>query len=272
MHVKIPNLATIALLAACQAFAQTGKPSESFEVASVKEVPGHDLPAGFSTAPRRSGGRISWVTNPALLLRYAFGLPDWRIVRADKSDKNSDEPFYAIDATMDASATDDQVRAMLRKLLEDRFGLVTHRETNTVQGYALVVAKNGPKIKPAVPGETPPMPAYLAGKSPEAFEGRIMTSKEGKGTSALMGRGVSIAQLVNELSANLNTLVLDQTGMTGSYYFGFKFLTVRDVPAADVEGSTIFDALQSELGLRLEKQKGQVEVVVVDHLGKPSGN
>jgi len=270
--MKAPTLAGIAVLVACQALAQTGKPSEAFEVASVKLVPGSDLPVGFSMTPRRSGGRISWVTNPALLLRYAFGLPDWRIVRTDTRDKNSGEPFYAIEATMDASASEDQVRTMLRNLLVDRFGLRSHRETNTVQGYALVVAKAGPKIKAALPGEIPPMPAYLAGKSPEAFDGRIMTSKEGKSTSALMGRGVSIAQLADELSANLNTLVLDQTGMTGRYYFGFKFLTVRDVPAADVEGSTIFDALQNELGLRLEKQKGPVEVLVVDHFERPSEN
>jgi uncharacterized protein (TIGR03435 family) len=256
--MKVPILVSIAVLIACQSFAQTGKPTASFEVASVKEVPGHDLPAGFSTAPHRSGGRISWVTNPPSLLRYSFGLPGWRIERADNSDKNGDEPFYAIDATMDASSTEDQVRAMLQNLLTDRFTLASHRETK--------------EIKAAVAGEPPPMPAYLAGRAPDAFSGRIMTTMEGKGISALTGRGVSTAQLVDELSRLLNTLVQDRTGMVGSYYFGFKFLSVRDVPAADSEGSTIFEALQSELGLRLEKQKGQVEVVVVDHFGKPSGN
>lgn len=269
--MKVPTLAIIAALVVCQSFAQTGKAPASFEVASVKVVPdpGQGLPNGFSTLPRRSGGRISWVTNQTLLLRYAFRLPDWRIVRTDI---DNDRSFYAIDATMDASATEDQVRTMLQKLLADRFRLVFHRETRFVPGYALVVAKNGPKIKAAVPGETAAMPLYMAGKPPAAFEGRILTTAEGKGTSALTGRGVSMAQLAEELSSTLNTLVLEQTGMTGNYYFGFKFLSVRSVPADDVEGSTIFTALQDELGLKLEKQKGQVEVLVVDHFEKSSEN
>jgi uncharacterized protein (TIGR03435 family) len=116
------------------------------------------------------------------------------------------------------------------------------------------------------------MPEYLAGKPAEAIEGRILTSVEGRGTSALTGRGVSMTQLAEELSATLGTLVLDQTGTTGNYYFGFKFLSVRNSPAEDVQGSTIFTALREELGLRLEKQKGPVEVLVVDHFEKPSAN
>ena len=95
---------------------------------------------------------------------------------------------------------------------------------------------------------------------------------EGKGTSALTGRGVSTAQLAETLSATLGTLVLDQTGMTGNYYFGFKFLSVQNNPSDEVEGSTIFSALQDELGLKLEKQKGPIEVLVIDHVERPSEN
>ena len=116
------------------------------------------------------------------------------------------------------------------------------------------------------------MPEYFATMPTDAFEGRIMTTMEGKGIAALTGRGVSTSQLADELSAMLRTLVLDKTGMTGSYYFGFKFLSPRNGPGDDPEGSTIFIALQDELGLRLDKQKGTVEVLVVDHFGKPSEN
>src|SRR5579863_3880592 len=90
-------------------------------------------------------------------------------------------------------------------------------------------------------------------------------SMEGKGASTLTGRGVSTAQLAETLSATLGTVVLDQTGMTGNYYFGFKFLSVQNNPSDEVEGSTIFSALQDELGLRLEKQKASVEILVIDH-------
>jgi uncharacterized protein (TIGR03435 family) len=266
--MSVPALASLAVLAACQSFAQSATPARSFDVASVKVLrSSQGLPDVFSLNPRRSGGRISWTANLTLLLRYAYGLPDWRIVRTDK-----DQSFYAIDATMDTSATEDQVRLMLQRLLAERFKLASHRETKEVQGYALVVGKNGAKIKASVPGETHPMPEYLAGKSPDAFEGHIFVGMEGKGTSALTGRGVSTAQLAETLSATLGALVLDQTGMKGGYYFAFKFLSVNNSPSDEVEGSTIFSALQDELGLKLEKQKGPVEVLVVDHFEPPSEN
>jgi uncharacterized protein (TIGR03435 family) len=264
-EMKITGLIGIAVLLAGQAFGQT------FEVASVKLVadPGQGLPKGFSVTPRRSGGRISWTTNQTLLLRYAYNLPDWRIVRMDK---DHDEASYAIDATMDEAATEDQVRAMLQNLLVTRFGLTSHRESKEVQGYALMVAKNGLKIKAAVPGETPALPDYMGSKPAAAFEGRIFVSAEGKGRSALTGRGVSMTQLADTLSATLGTLVPDRTGIAGNYYFGFRFLSPRDAPGDDTDGATIFTAIQDELGLRLEKQKGAVEVLVVDHLAKPSEN
>ena len=137
----------------------------AFEVASVRVLQGGP-PDSFFLGLRRSGGRISWTTNLGLLLRYAYNLPDWRIVRTDK-----DQSFYAIDATMDTSATEDQVRLMLQTLLADRFKLVSHREAREVQGYALALAKNGPKIKSSLPGELHPMPEYAAGKPPDPLKG-----------------------------------------------------------------------------------------------------
>jgi uncharacterized protein (TIGR03435 family) len=83
---------------------------------------------------------------------------------------------------MEESATEDQVRLMLQKLLQDRFKLSVHHETKELQGYRLLVAKSEPKIK-AVPAqaEAPPLPDYLKGKPTAAFEDRIFVSAEGKG-------------------------------------------------------------------------------------------
>jgi uncharacterized protein (TIGR03435 family) len=264
--MKVPVFLGILTLFAWPAFGQT-----AFEVASVKVVPdpAQGLPASFSDTPKRSGGRISWTTNQTFLLRYAFDLPDWRIARLDKDNGDS---FYAIDATMNESATDGQVRVMLQNLLVTRFGLVSHRENREVQGYALVAAKSGLKVKPAVAGETPALPDYMGKKPVAAFEGRIFVSKAGKGISSLTGRGVSMAQLADTLSNTLGTLVMDRTEVSGNYYFGFKFLSLRNGPGGDTEGATIFTAIQDELGLRLEKQKGAVEVLVVDRLAKPTEN
>ena len=242
--------------------------SPAFEVASLREVRDADGRAVLSMTPRRTEGRFTWTAPIPLLSSYAYHLPQWRISGIDKKAPT----FYVIAATTDASATEDQVRLMLQALLVDRFKIVSHRETKEFQGYALVAAKNGPKLKAANGlGEAPPMPDYWRGKPLAAFEGRIITSAEGIGTSALTGRGVSSSQLADELSENLGAFVLDQTGLTGKYYFGFKFLSVAH-PSDDAQAASIFSAVQDELGLKLEKQKGPVEVLVVDHFEKPSGN
>jgi uncharacterized protein (TIGR03435 family) len=152
--MRVPVIAITAVaLAACQSFAQNSPPASSFDVASVRVLRSWQgpVPDDFSVNPRRSGGRISWTTNLGLLLRYAYNLPDWRIARTDK-----DQSFYAISATMNATATEDEVRLMLQNLLVDHFKFASHRETKEVQGYALLVGKNGPKIKASVPSETHP--------------------------------------------------------------------------------------------------------------------
>ena len=180
--------------------------------------------------------------------------------------------FYMIAATTDASATEDQVRLMLQTLLVERFKIPSHRETKEFQGYALVVAKNGPKLKTAnALGEAPPMPDFRRGAPSAPFEGRIITSVQDIGVSALLGRGVSTSQLADELSENLGAFVLDQIGLTGKYYFGFTFQSIAH-PRDDAQAASIFSAVQDELGLKLEKQKVPGDILVVDHLEKPSGN
>jgi uncharacterized protein (TIGR03435 family) len=259
----------LGLLSSYGLVAQTAPPSRAFEVASVKVYPASQgAPNGFSFTPQRSGGRLSWTTNMPLLLSSAFHLPGWRITGA--ADK--DQSFYSIEAGMDVSATEDKVRQMLRKLLADRFGLVTHRETRTVDSYRLVVAKNGPKINNSADGEAQAMPDYLKGKPAEAFEGRVFVSMEGIGVSAITARGISITRLTDQLADTLRTPVEDHTGLTGRYYFGFRFVNLNGSPADDPDVPTLFDAIQNQLGLRLDKQKAPTEFLVVDRVDKPSAN
>jgi uncharacterized protein (TIGR03435 family) len=114
------------------------------------------------------------------------------------------------------------------------------------------------------------MPEFLP-RSPQAFEGRIFTSADGEHVLATVGRGVSTSQLAEELSEALQTFVWDRTGLPGKYYFGFRFQSVVN-PGEGVEAGSVFSVLSNELGLRLEKQKGPVELLVVDHFEKPSPN
>jgi uncharacterized protein (TIGR03435 family) len=155
---------------------------------------------------------------------------------------------------------------MFRQLLVDRFRLVAHTSVEERSGYAMVLRKDGakPRVISAVDG-IPPMPEWFAASPLDAFDGYVIASMEGKGIGAITGRRVSLSKLADKLSEELNVFVLDETGMTGSYYFGFKFRRGIDA-GPDVQEVPLERAVQEELGLRLERRKGPVEFLVVDHV------
>ncbi len=242
----------------------------AFEVASVKTLPepkGWPWPEGYAMTPKRTSGRLTWVTGTRALLYYAFHVQRWQA----ELPASLHDAFYQVDAKLDPATSTDHVRLMVQSLLRDRFHLAAHRETREINGYTLVVGRGGPKVKPFADKDEPAtMPPYLAGKSPQAFEHRVIISKEGE-LAALTGRRVSMAELAEGLEEEVQTFVLDQTGMPGNYYFGTKFVHVNEQRAVD--GPSLFAALQETLGLRLEKQKGPVEILVVEHIdATPTGN
>jgi uncharacterized protein (TIGR03435 family) len=131
----------------------------------------------------------------------------------------------------------------------------------------MVVAANGPKIKPVKPGDPiAPLPEYFRGKTgmEALIEGKTMLSAERVG-AALTGRRVSMSQLAEALQEPLRTAVLDRTGLSGNYYFSLVYARDND---PESNAPTLFTAMQEELGLRLEKQRVPVEFLVVDHIEK----
>ena len=260
------NLALLGMLGLTVAVAQK---EPSFEVVSARAVLERDgVPIGFGSKPHRTQGRLSWTTTALHLVSYAHNMPEWRI-----SGLKPEMSFYTIEATMDPTATEDDVRSMLRAMLKERFGFAAHSESKEVSGYVLVVGKNGPKIRTAR-SETASMPAYLGAKPAEAFEGRIFSSMEGPGTSAITGRRVPIQRLADELSGALSAFVDDRTGLSGDYYFGFTFQRPGFAATGAVDlAPSVFDAIQESLGLRLEKARRGVDFLVVDQIHKlPTDN
>ena len=249
--------------------AQSPSPGPRFQVASIRvALASGALPDGFAKNPRRVGDRWSWTTDLHSLVRYAYHLPSWRM--------SGIEPlrmFYRIEAAVEAKATLDDVRLMLRQLLIERFKLTSHTRVEQRSGYGLVVVDRPKLQRAAATGEIPTMPDYLKGQPAAVFEGAIFASMEGIGIEAITGRGVPLARLAETLSEELKEFVTDETRTTGNFYFGF---TYRRVDAADVgapEATPIFDALRDALGLKLERRKGPVEFLVVDHAERiPSEN
>jgi uncharacterized protein (TIGR03435 family) len=168
-----------------------------------------------------------------------------------------------------------QALAMLRALLADRFKLMAHTETKDQPVYALVPVRAdgrlGPKIKPSTMDCSAPSTAPGCG---------INTNTTN--TSGLMkAGGRSITDLASALGNFIvNHMVVDRTGLTGTYDFELSWTpdtlqsVLPDVPpgANPSDAPSIFTALQEQLGLKLEPQRGPVEFLIVDSVEQPTPN
>jgi uncharacterized protein (TIGR03435 family) len=165
----------------------------------------------------------------------------------------------AVDARLrglDSGPAREQKQHMLQALLADRFGLKVHQETRELPIYALVVAKGGPRFQPSKINGT--------------------TVNNGNAHITVTGSDHTVALLAEQLSRTLGRVVVDKTGLDGRYELSLKW-TADDAAAptspANVDGcSSIFTAIQEELGLKLESQKGPVSILVIDHIDLPSQN
>ena len=188
------------------------------------------------------------------LKRYliaAWGLKDYRVSAPDWMN----DERYDLTATMPAGTPPHEVLLMLQALLVDRFKLATHRETKELAVYALVVDRNGLKLKPA-----------------EGFGTSVSSSPKGRSVRA----NVTMKGFAGMLSGLLDRPVVDMTGLTGGFHINLEWSpderpsnpNGNEGGAADGNpGPTIYTALH-EVGLKLESRKAPVEVLVVDRAEK----
>jgi uncharacterized protein (TIGR03435 family) len=260
--------------------------SPVYEVASIKpDKSGTNMVRMMYTPDGLSATNAS----VQMLISTAYGVENNQISGAPGW-LNSDK--YDIEAKMD-SATVEELRKlneddrravrqhMLQALLADRFKMTVHRETKDLPIYVLIVAKDGPKFKQATPGDT--YPNGIKGPDGHSGAGMMMMGREG-----LTAQGVELTNLVRHLTRVLGRTVVDKTGLTGRYDFTLKWTPdeslggaprgpqsgqagVGDTAPADSSPS-LFTVLQEQLGLKLESQKGPVEILVIDHVEKPSEN
>jgi uncharacterized protein (TIGR03435 family) len=141
-------------------------------------------------------------------------------------------------------------RLLMRQILEDRFAMKSHIEKRELPVYELVIAKHGPKLKESAPGESGP-----TGMSP------------GK----LSAHAYPVSGLAMSLSGVVGRVIIDKTGLTGQYDIDLTWAW-RDDPGSGESGPSIFTALQEQLGLKLEPAKAPIDVVVIDHIERPSEN
>jgi uncharacterized protein (TIGR03435 family) len=247
------------VLLACTG-AAFGQAPLRFDVASVKAVEG----ARVQIQPNRSGGRLTWPTNLLFIVSFAFQVPEWRISGLPQGSE-----AYVIDATTSAQATADEVQRMFQSLLADRFRMASHWTTREMDGHDLTVGKGGPKMVEAhdgdPPGPAPPMLRRYNAEDLKAMDGLLIFDVPEPGVTSMAGRKVGMARLAEGLEKVLQAPVADRTGLAGNYYFACEF--VRPGGPEDANAGSLSAAVQS-LGLRLEKRRTAVGVLVVDSIEK----
>jgi uncharacterized protein (TIGR03435 family) len=269
-----PGIAAVLILATAALFAQSAAPPH-FEVASIKPS---SAPRFTTSARPMPGGRFHAVGPLRLLIRVGYNLHEFQVLGGPAWIDN--DPFE-VDAKAEGNPTREQLLEMLQPLLEERFHLKVHRESRELPVYALGIAKSGSKL-PApkdscIPFDpTAPLPPVT---SPPC--GRLAVV--GSATAwQLRGAGIGIPELVGTLANTLGRAVLDRTGLTGTYDIHAEFtpdsLTAGMAgmfgPPAEPDKAppSIITAVQEQLGLRLESTKGPVDVLVIDHVERPTAN
>jgi uncharacterized protein (TIGR03435 family) len=283
MSMQAIKLLAVATASAGVAFCQAQVPParSGFEVASVKPAASPDGRALLQAVP----GRLT-MTNLALrrLILIAYGVQDYQLL-GDPAWTGSEH--YDIQAKAEGNPSVQQMEGpMLQALLEDRFHLTLHRGKRQLPIYELVVVKSGAKLQHSKEGScTPysldaPPPVLTPGEPRLAFCG-LHGAVDGLNRT-LDGKGVTMAMLAANLSRAYNSLlgrnVVDATGLAGTFEIHLTWaidpLTASPdtAPPTDPTGPSILTALQQQLGLKLESAKGPVEVLVIDHIEKPSAN
>jgi uncharacterized protein (TIGR03435 family) len=235
---------------------ETSREALAFEVATIK--PNGSGGGGSSTD---STNGLLRITNQTLrnFIQYAYNVRDFQI-SGGPSWMGSDR--YDIAAKPESPAHDQQIKQMLQTLLSDRFQLRFHRETREGAGFALVVGKNGPRLQPA-----------RESNSSGITSGRNSST----GLLTLSGKRASLDEIAANLAARLERPVFNKTGLAGK--FDFELSWVQDltpsgagVPSPSASGPSLVTAVQEQLGLRLESQKGPVDILVIDQVSRPREN
>jgi uncharacterized protein (TIGR03435 family) len=260
-YMKRIAIAVVGCCTYSAAFAQsTTSPPQKFEAASIRVRQGAPQ-WNFSI----SGSRLTIRSYTLFgLIKEAWNLQNYQIRKEGAPPiLLSDDVLYDIEATagVGPNTTREEFRQMLQQLLADRFQLRIHYKTEEMPIYVLVAGKNGPRFQSSPPEADPQVNFSLTG--------------ENKEYALITSRKISMEEFAKLLSPVDGRPVLDRTGLNGTWDIRlFHTLDYRMSRGPDpVLGEiSIFTALQEQLGLKLESQKGIVKVLVVDSVGKPSEN
>ncbi len=248
----------IAIAAQEQAKQPEASTSPAYDVVSIRpHLPGElGMGFGWRTGPE---GFSAFQIKTQMLIVLAYGLhtpeqivnlPSWASSDGLDIKAKVDEETAARWRNLPDAEVDRRQLPMIQSLLADRFQLRVHREIRQLPILRLVVAKGGPKLKVS------PADAWPA---------------SGMSNRYISGEATSMHTFVFNLSHEMGRQVVDETGLTGSYDFELRW-TPDDQQGTPDAGPTVFTALEEQLGLKLVSARGPVEVIIIDHIERPSEN
>ena len=241
-----PTIPAIFLLAAASCFAQ----APAFDAASIRSSPhaGTDLNESHDGREliRVTPGMVTFQgASLRICIQWAYGMPPFQIQGPDWLK----DVGFDIVAKSAGPADENQLRLMFRALLAQRFGLKTHTEQKEMQVYELTLAKGGPKFHEST------------------TEGAPLFSGNG---GRLVAERVTMQDLAEKISEPLGRPVIDATGLKGHYDIHLDATAYANSAGngqMDVM-ALLFNALQQQLGVKLESRKDTPEILVVDSVEK----
>jgi uncharacterized protein (TIGR03435 family) len=217
-----------------------------------------------------------------LLVQYAFGfndstrfsqMPSWVDSERYDIEAKADSPLRETLAKLSREERNPIRQRMIQSLLADRMKFAFHRETRELSVYSLIIEKGGPKFQPSKP----------TAADPNLQRPFIWATSTRDGVVTLTGERVDIASLTRMLTLHSRKPVTDETiGLTGKYDITLRFVpedgqvqrSAGSTPleAPDPSAPDLVSAVKDQLGLKLQSGKGPVDVIVIDHIERPSGN
>ena len=234
-----------------------------FEVATIKQSRPDDQ--RLPTIQIQNRRLLTWNKSVMNLITYAYSMnpkevvngPDWLDTKYEIVAQPGGE----------GQPNQQQWQMMMQKLLAERFKLAYHRQKKEVSIYALTVAKNGPKLLAPSTGD------------PKGLPNLAMPAR-----GRFRARNATMLDFAGELQGWQDRPVVDRTGIQGRYDFGLSWtpddnqasrmsgLSGFPAPRDSNETPDLFTAIQEQLGLRLESSRGFIDVMIIDHVERPSEN
>jgi uncharacterized protein (TIGR03435 family) len=227
----------------------------AFEVATIKRSDPADQHHRFEIH-----GRRILIENQTVktMIQMSYGVHAKQIVNAPSWTESERFDVEGL-PDVEGQPTVVQFQEMVRKLLEERFGLKFHTEKREMPRYALTIAKGGPKME-------------LTKSAPDALPNERVNGD--KASRTIQMENVSMGELAHNLQGELDRPVVDETGLKGRYDFTLKW-SRGDAAATDDADSSLpgfFTAIQEQLGVKVEPSKGAVDGMVIERVERPSVN